>query len=185
MAPAATTSTNSFLQRLIGAMALDPAIYEEVEADRRAAVQAFIVVVLASLATGAGSRGFDATTTANAVFISVASLLAWASWALLTFEVGVRLLPTTETRSNVGELLRTLGFAAAPGILNAFALLPTITRQVFIVTSIWMLLAMIAAVRHALDYRSTTRAVLVCVLGWILAIGIVILIGAVFGPRVA
>src|SRR5262245_16245324 len=94
-----TTSANSFLQRLIGAMALDPAIYEEVEADRKAAVQAFLVVVLASLATGAGSRGFSGTTVANAVFISVAALLAWASWALLTFEVGVRLMPTAETRS--------------------------------------------------------------------------------------
>src|SRR5262245_35295311 len=95
MPRSATTSANSFLQRLIGAMALDPAIYEEVEADRRAAVQAFIVVVLASLATGAGSRGFDGTTTADAIFISIASLLSWASWALLTFQVGVRLLPTS------------------------------------------------------------------------------------------
>jgi hypothetical protein len=185
MARSATPPVNSFLQRLIGAMALDPAIYEEVEADRGAAVQAFIVVVLASLATGAGARGFDGTTTANAVFISIASLLAWASWALLTFEVGARLLPTSETRSNVGELLRTIGFAAAPGVLNAFALVPGITRQVFVVTSIWMLLTMVVGVRHALDYRSTTRAVLVCVFGWMLAIAIVILIGAVFGPRVA
>jgi hypothetical protein len=166
-------------------MALDPAIYEEIEADRGAAVQALSVVVLSSLAAGVGARGFGDASFVGLAFISVLSLLAWASWALLTFEVGVGLMPEAQTRSSVGELLRTIGFAATPGILNAFAAIPRITRQVFIVTSIWMLLAMIVAVRHSLDYRSTSRAVIVCVIGWMLALAIVVAISVAFGPTVS
>ena len=180
-----TTSANSFLQRLIGAMALDPAIYEEVERDPTALLQAFSIVLVSSLCAGIGARGFGATSLVGLVFVSIVSLLAWLAWALVTFEIGVRVMPAAETRSSVGELLRTLGFAATPGLLNVFGVLPNITRSVFVVTSIWMLLAMIVAVRHALDYRSTGRAVAVCTLGWLLAIAIAVVLGMIFGPTVS
>src|SRR6185503_14398277 len=102
---ATTTSTNTFLQRLIGAMALDPAIYEEVEADRSATAQAFVVVIASSVAAGIGARGLgDSVNAGTIAFVVVLSLLVWAAWALLTFEVGVRVLPGRETRSSVGEL---------------------------------------------------------------------------------
>ena len=166
-------------------MALDPAIYEDVERDRTAVMQAFALVVLASLATGIGASGFADSSPAGVAFVSVVGLMAWAAWALVTFEVGVRLIPARETRSSPGELLRTSGFAATPAILNVFAVLPSITRSVFIVTSIWMLLAMIVAVRHALDYRSTARAIAVCVVAWALAIAIAVALGLAFGPTVS
>jgi hypothetical protein len=41
------------------------------------------------------------------------------------------------------------------------------------------------AVRQALDYRSTGRAVAVCSLGWFLAIGFALVFGLLFGPRLA
>jgi hypothetical protein len=185
MASTTVSQTNSFLQRLIGAMALDPAIYEEVEADPAAASQAFVVVILSSMATGIGALGFGGMSALGVGFITITSLLAWAAWALVTFEVGVRIMPAPETRSNPGELLRTIGFAATPGILNLFAVLPSITAPVFLVTSIWMLLTMIVAVRHALDYRSTARAVAVCVLGWTLALTIALVMGLAFGPALS
>jgi hypothetical protein len=180
-----TTSANSLLQRLIGAMALDPAIYEEVERDPNASLQAFAIVIAASLSAGIGARGFGPQSAAALAVISIIVLLAWAAWALVTFEIGVRVMPAVETHSSVGELLRTLGFAATPGLLNVFGVLPNITQSVFAVTSIWMLLAMIVAVRHALDYRSTTRAVAVCALGWLLALAIAVALGLIFGPTVS
>src|SRR5436309_7508755 len=102
---ATVSASNTFLQRLIGSAALDTAIYEEVEADRGATTQAFVIVVLASLAAGIGARGLGAVSVANMLFISIVALLFWAAWALLTFEVGFRLLPQPQTRSDVGELL--------------------------------------------------------------------------------
>jgi hypothetical protein len=180
-----STATNTFLQRLIGAMALDVAIYEEVEADRSATTQAFAVVLLSSLAAGVGARGFNENSLPSVAFISIVSLLAWAAWALVTFEIGARVMPEPQTQVDVGELLRTIGFASTPGLLRVLGIVPGVTAPVFAVTAIWMLLAMIVAVRQALDYRSTARAVGVCVLGWVLAIGIAVALGLLFGPSVS
>jgi hypothetical protein len=177
-------ASNTFLQRLIGAAALDAAIYEEVEADTRATGQAFIVVLLSSVAAGVGAGGMGRTSVGTVVFVSIASLLVWAAWALVTFEVGARLLPGEQTRADVGQLLRTIGFAAAPGMLRVLGVMPAVAVPVFVITWIWMLLAMIVAVRQALDYRSTSRAVAVCVLGWLLAVVMAGVIGVFFGPSV-
>jgi hypothetical protein len=176
---------NTFLQRLIGAAALDTAIYEEVEADENATIQACATVVLSSLAAGVGARGFGSGMVTQIAFISAIALLAWAAWALITFEIGVRLMPQPQTRSNVGELLRTIGFATAPGCLRVLGVLPGVTIPVFAVTAIWMLVAMVVAVRQALDYRSTARAVAVCGLGWALVVTIAIVLGVAFGPSLS
>ena len=180
-----TTAANTFTQRLIGAAALDAAIYEEVEADPLATGQALIVVVLSSLAAGIGARGFGGMSVTSVLFISTLSLVAWATWALVVFEIGGRLMPEPQTRVDVGELLRTIGFASTPGMLRALGALPRATMPVFVMTSVWMLLAMIVAVRQALDYRSTPRAVAVCVLGWVLALMFAVGLGLVFGSSVS
>src|SRR5438874_5450458 len=153
------TARNTFLQRLIGAVSLDAAIYEEVEADRGATGQALAVVVLSSLAGGIGARGIGDVTPASVAFVSVVSLLSWAAWALLTFQIGGRLMPEPQTRVDVGELLRTIGFASAPGLLRVLGVLPGVTLPAFAITSVWMLAAMVVAVRQALDYTSTGRAI--------------------------
>ena len=182
---ATTTATrSSYLSRLIGAAALDVGTYEEIEADESATAQAFATVVLSSLAAGIGARGFGGNTISNIAFIGLASLLAWVAWALVTFEIGVRLLPQRTTRSDVGELMRTIGFSSAPGFLRLLGVLPGGTTSAFVVSSVWMLAAMIVAVRQALDYDNTARAVAICVLGWVLAIAIVVGLGLVFGPEV-
>ena len=182
---ATTTTTTPFVMRLIGALALDPVTYEEVEADRSATGQAMLVVVLSSVGAGIGARGLGSGSPRSMVFITAVSLLAWAAWALLTYQIGVRLLPETDTRSDVGELLRTIGFAAAPGMLRIFGIVPGAAIPAFAITAVWMLVAMVVAVRQALDYKSTARAVGVCILGWALAIAIAVGLGLVFGPTVS
>ena len=177
--------TNSFLQRLIGAVSLDAPIYEEIEADRSATGQALFVVVLSSVAAGIGGRGLGGPSVSNIAFLTVVALLAWAAWALLTFQIGGRLMPEPQTRVDVGELLRTIGFSSAPGILRVFGVLPGVTIPAFAITSVWMLAAMVVAVRQALDYTSTARAIAVCVVGWIIAIVVAIAIGLAFGPTVS
>jgi hypothetical protein len=176
-----TPTTNSFLQRLMGAAALDAAIYEDVEADRRATAQAFAVVLLSSLAGGIGASGLSGGPV-NVAFFSMVSLLSWAAWALVTYAIGAHLLPEPQTRADVGELLRTIGFSAAPGMLRIFGIVPGATIPAFGVTAVWMLAAMIVAVRQSLDYTSTPRAIAVCALGWGLALAIAVTLGLVFGP---
>ena len=179
---ATTTIANSLTQRVIGALALDPAIYEEVEADPSATGQALWIVVLSSVAAGVGSRGLGGTTFSGVVFITTVSLVAWAAWAVVVFEVGGRLMPEATTRTDVGELLRTIGFASAPGLLRVLGVMDAATIPVFAVTSVWMLAAMIVGVRQALDFHSTGRAVAVCVVGWLLALTIAVGIGLFWSP---
>lgn len=177
--------TNSFTMRLIGALSLDVAIYEEVEADRGATGQAAAVVVLSSLAAGIGASGLGEMTLQSIVFISTVALIAWAAWALVTFEIGARLMPEPQTQVDVGELLRTIGFASAPGLLRVLGVMRAVTIPVFAATAVWMLVAMIVAVRQALDYTSTARAIAVCALGWALAIAIAVVLGLFFGPALS
>ncbi len=170
--------------RLIGAAALDVGTYEEIEADRAATPHAVAIVLASSLATGIGTLGLGGQSAGGILIMSVAALLGWAGWALLVFEIGGRLLPEPATRVDVGELLRTIGFAASPGLLRVFGVLPALTIPVFVLTSVWMLVAMVVAVRQALDYTSTGRAVGVCVVGWAISVAIAAIIGIVFPARV-
>ena len=111
-----TIATNSFLQRLLGAMALDDtAIYEEVEADTGATTQAFAVGLTSSLGRRSARAGLGETSLANITFISIVALLAWAAWALVTWSIGAHLLPEPQTQVDVGELLRTIGFRVDAG----------------------------------------------------------------------
>ena len=182
---ATTTARTPFVMRLIGAVAIDPITYEEVEADRSATGQALLVVVLSSVGAGIGARGLGSGSIQSMVFISALSLIAWMAWALLTYQIGVKLMPEPETRSDVGELMRTIGFSAAPGMLRIFGIVPGASIPAFAITAIWMLIAMIVAVRQALDFKSTARAVAVCGLGWALAVAIAVGLGLVFGPTVS
>jgi len=185
--PTTTTVTSTFLRRLIGAAMLDPATYEEVEADSSATPQALTVVVFASVAAAIGARGMNGGPATLAFFASagVLALLTWATWALLTFEIGARLLPTPDTRVDPGELLRTLGFAATPGFIQVFAVIPELKIPVFTIAVVWMLAASVMAVRQALDYASTARALAVCGLGAVMACAIAIVLGLIFGPTVS
>jgi hypothetical protein len=182
---AATGTITSFPIRLMGAFALDPTIFEEVEADRQATGQAAFVVLMSSVAAGIGARGWGYTSVSGILFISGLALVSWGAWALVTFEIGTRLMPAPETRSDVGELLRTIGFASAPGILRVFGLVPGATLPAFVIAAVWMLCAMVVAVRQALDYTSTARAIAVCALGWALAILMAVGIGLFFSPPVS
>jgi hypothetical protein len=54
-----------------------------------------------------------------------------------------------------------------------------------VITAIWMLAAMVVAVRQALDYESTGRAIAVCGLGWVLSIVIAVVLQLLFAPTVS
>ena len=153
------------IKRMIGAAKLDTAIYEEVEADKSATQQAMAVVVLVALATGIGTFGSGGVV--GLVVGIVAGIGLWALWALITYFVGTTVLRTAETDANWGQLARTLGFAQSPGVLKVFGFIPVLGPLVFAIASIWQLVAMVIAIRQALDYTSTWRAVGVAVVGFI------------------
>jgi hypothetical protein len=154
-----------FTQRITGALKLRTAVFEEVEADTRATTQALTIVVLASVAAGIGvSR---TSSLRSLIAGTLGALLVWLIWATLTYIIGAKMLPEPQTKSDIGELLRVTGFASAPAVFFLLARLPLIDRVVLWLVLVWMFVAMVIAVRQALDYRSTARAVGVVVIGWL------------------
>ncbi len=155
-----------FIDRIIRAAKLDVQLYEEVEADSWAMSQAMGIVVLSSIAAGIGNiaRGGPGGILTGTIF----ALIGWYIWAYLTYFIGTKFLPEQQTEANPGELLRTIGFSSSPGLIRVLGIIPWLAGLVFLVASIWMLVAMVIAVRQALDYKSTLRAVGVCVIGWII-----------------
>jgi hypothetical protein len=137
-----------------------------VEADKDSLGQAMTVVVLASLAAGFGTgEGILA-----GILGAIMSLIAWFIWAFVTYLIGTKLLPTPQTEADIGQLLRTTGFAATPGLLRILGIIPGLGWIIGLVISVWNLATMVVAVRQALDYTSTWRAIGVCIVGWLLLV---------------
>ena len=155
----------SFTDRMIRAAKLDVNLYEEVEADKGAMGQAMQVVILSSVAAGIGTIG--TTGIKGLVLGTIVALVGWFIWAFLTYFIGTRLLPEPQTKADYGELLRTIGFSSSPGVVRILGIIPMLGAIVNFIVGIWMLVAMVIAVRQALDYKSTWRAVGVCLIGWI------------------
>ena len=175
----------SLVERLIGAALLKADVYEEIEADTTATPAAAVIVVLASVAAGIGAYG---TSGLAGLAAGIASgLILWAAWAWLTYFIGTKMLPAPETSANWGELARTLAFAQAPRFLTALALVPAVGGLIALIAGIWGIAASLVAIRTALDYNSTWRAVGVFVLALVplIIISIAVLLGlaAIFGAE--
>ncbi len=172
----------NFKDRIIRAAKLDVNLYEEVEADKGAMGQATTVVVLSSIAAGIGSIVKGGL---GGIFIgTIAALIGWYIWAYLTYFIGTKFLPEPQTKADLGELLRTIGFSSSPGLIRVLGIIPGLGDLVFLAASIWMLVAMIIAVRQALDYKSTARAVGVCVIGWIIQMAVFMILFSMLGGAV-
>ncbi len=167
----------SLIDRMVRASKLDINLYEEVEADKSSMGQAITVVVISSVASGIGTIGILGIQ--GLIVGTISALIGWLVWAYLTYLIGTKLLPEPQTKADVGELLRTIGFSSAPGVLRIFGFIPLIGVIISFVASIWMLVAMIIAVRQALDYKSTWRAIGVCVIGFVIYLVIIALIFSV------
>ena len=149
----------SLVDRMRGAALLDVATYEDVEHDTQATGQAAVVVALTAIATAIGLSWRGGPGVISAL---VSTLGGWAVWAGITYAVGTRLFGG---RATWGELLRTLGFAQAPGVLMVAAIVPVLGGLVRAVVSVWLLVTMVVAIRQALDV-DTGKAILTGVIGW-------------------
>jgi len=156
---------SSFKDRVIQSALLNANIYEEVEADSGATIQAILVVVLSSIAGGIGSIYYFGI--GGMITGSIAALVSWLVWAAIIYSIGAKFIPEPQTEADIGQLLRTIGFASSPGLIRVFGIIPGLEQIMAFIASVWMLFTTVIAVRQALDYKSTLRAVIVCLIGWI------------------
>jgi hypothetical protein len=148
------------VDRMIGAARLDVDTYEEVESDYSATGQAAVVVTIVAIASAIGGAGAGGVGILGGVLSAV---VGWLLWAGIAYLIGDKLFGGTATW---GELLRTIGFAQAPGVLLILAIIPVLGWIVQFVVGIWLLVAGIIAIRQALDF-STGKAILTAIVGWI------------------
>ncbi len=151
------------IDRMLGAARLRADTFEQVEADKSATGQAMLVVIIVALATGIGTIQIGGIS--GLLYGLLAGLLGWAAWAGLIYFIGTTLFKTAQTQADWGELARTMGFAQSPGVLKVFGFIPGVGPVIFLLVSLWQLAAMVIAVRQALDYTSTWRAIGVVAVG--------------------
>ena len=165
----------SFAERIVGAMTLKASTYEEVERDASATGQAATIVIAAAISSGIsfiwylGFNGFIR----NTIF----ALIGWVIGAAVVWAIGTKVLPGPNTQADVGQLMRTVGFAQSPGLLAFIGIVPILGWLVAIALWVWGLVAWVIAVKQALDYDDTMRAVIVCVLAWVAMVVVSMVLG--------
>lgn len=180
------SQSRSLVNRMIRAARLDVNLYEEVEADTKALPQALLVVLIYSICAAIGAALIDLAGIGVGSFFwnlfvgGVSALGFWLIWSLITYLVGVTLFKGPETQSNYGELLRTIGFSTAPGVLMIFAFIPFIGGFISLAVLVWMFIAMVIAVRQALDF-TTGRAIGTCIVGGIVYLALTLILGLILG----
>lgn len=161
---------SSFADRVVGALKADVRIFEEIEADKEALVPALGVVAATAVASGIGALGEGGVI--GLVVGIVAALIGWVISSALIYFVGVHVMPEPTTKADVPEVMRVLGFAAAPGLLRVFTIIPFLGILISLAILVWQIYVSVVAVRQVLDYRSTGRAVAVCVVAWLVGFAI-------------
>jgi hypothetical protein len=152
-------------ERMVGVMKADVKTFQEIEADPSAIGQALTVIVIAGVATLIGNI-FRAGVFGGVLQL-VVSLVGYAIWSLAIVLIGTKLMPEPTTKADFSEGFRVIGFTAAPGIFNVLAIVPFLGVLISFVIAVWMLVIGVIAVREVLDYSSTGRAIIVCLIAMV------------------
>ena len=156
------------IQRMIGAAFFNRQTYEEIEADQGALGQAVAVVLLVTLCgiIGGAIGGLLQGSAILGLILGIVGglvfgIVRWALWVTVMYMVGGKMLRTSDTETSWTELGRVMGFAYTPGILSVLAFIPVIGALFPFIGFCWTLAAVTVAVRQAMDFESTGRAIVV------------------------
>ena len=158
------------LGRMVGSARLSVDTYEEVEKDGGATLQAFIVVIVVTIANVVGEvlGGGEDADVVRALSVGITQGVgSWALWALFTWMIGTTILKTEKTEADWEQLARGTGFAQTPGLLNVLNFVPMVGWLISLVAFVWTFACMVVAVRQSLDYTSTWRTFFVILLALI------------------
>ncbi len=163
------------VERILGVLKLDVATFESIEHDQNAMSEAAIVVAVVAVLGGIGNFFNNGVT--GLIFGVVAAFITWILWSAVVFFVGTKLF---EGEADMGEMLRVMGYAQAPGALNVLAFIPVLGFLIGFVALLWSLVVGVIAIRQGLDI-STGKAVITAVIGFILVSVVATLLGTVLG----
>ncbi len=178
------------IERMWRAAMLQASLYEEVERDERATSQAALVVLLVAIATAIGvflSDAFGGQRSGASGLVRglvdgiLSGFVGWVVWSYVSYFVGTQVFGGTATP---GEMLRTIGFAGAPGVLRIFAFVPVLGGLINFVVAIWLLITGIVAIRQALDV-STGKAIGTAIIGWLALVLVAFVVAVITGAIMA
>ena len=160
-------------QRMLRAAKLDVSLYEEVEHDKSASLQAALVVLIATLLPAIGSilLHFNAL---HLAWMIVAYMLGWITFAFLTYIIGTKVFGG---QADTGEMLRTLGFATTPMCLGIIPIVGAF------IGGVWTIVTTVIAIRQGADI-STGKAIVTAILSVVAYIVIESLLGRLLIPVV-
>ena len=140
--------TDSIVRRVIGILSLDDRVYEEIEADTSGTPQAALVVVLAGILWGIGvvNEAWYAF-----LVIPIAFLIGWALASYVIYLVGTRLIPSPNTKADLGQVLRLIGFATAPAALGVLHFIPLVGEILVFIAFLLAMVVFVKAIMHALE----------------------------------
>ena len=159
----ATQTAGSITDRMLGALRLDDATYEQIEADPKATGEAAFVVVGSSLVAAAGYALRLGGEVNAGLLGAIGELIGWGVYAWLAWLVGTKLIPGPNTKSTWSEVARTLGYATTPRFFLILVAIPGVLGFVRLAVALWIVAATVVALRSALDC-GTGRAIVVAVL---------------------
>lgn len=156
----------SFANRVVGAVKLNVATYEEVEHDVTATSQAAAIIALSSVASGIG--GYWLLGVTGIVRGALIALIGWVIAAVVLWFIGTKIIPGKQTEADIGQLLRTVGFAGAPGLLRVLGVIgPGVGYISSLIAGVWTLIATVVAVRAALDYDTYVKPIVACLIAFV------------------
>ncbi|MGI8482692.1 MAG: YIP1 family protein [Thermomicrobiales bacterium] len=168
---------NRIVDRSIGVAKLVQRTYREIAVDPGATREAAIVVVVVAVASGIGGAGHGF---GGIFFGIIGAFISWLLFTVVAWFFGKHLFGVPTTNANRESLLRTIGYAQAPGILAIVGFIPILGGLIAFVGSIWVIVTSVFAIRQVFG-MSTGRAIITAVIAGI-ATGIILpFIGLIFG----
>jgi hypothetical protein len=144
------------LTNAIRAARLDVDFYNTVENDASFTQQAGMLVALVGLLTGLGNsfvlKGFFLPI----IWGVIGALIGWVVWSFITDFVGRTFFGG---ESDLGQMMRVLGYAQAP---LALGIIPFLS----FIGVVWALVAAVVAIREGQDF-TTGKAIGTVIIGWI------------------
>jgi len=159
-----------FFNRFVRAARLDVELYREIATDPLTLNQALITVVIYCMAASWGTFGGVGAVGTNIAMIT--SLIGWYIWAFFTYFAASKFFRENQIefeRPTRKAVIRTMGFASAPGVIRFLGIIPGLGVVIISVATIWMIAASTIAVKQALNFKSTYRAAAACILAWIIS----------------
>ncbi len=157
MQQAGGMDVNSLMQRLKRLATLDTTVFDEVKGDTNSTIPAIVVVAVATVLSGLGGWLWwvfaDLPESGDVllkslIFGSILSIVLWAAWVGITY---VMLTQVFRARADVNELIRVMGFAAAPLALSALMFVPLLDFGIGLTSLALLFGANVIAIQSATD----------------------------------